>query len=45
MNKNHDKKNPYATNKGGKIHAPVSVGAEDPRSTVTRGDDLRKKGK
>ncbi len=45
MNKNHDKRNPYATNRGGRIQAPVSPGAQDPRSTVTRGEDLRKKGK
>ena len=34
-------KNPYATNRGGKIEAPSQVGKGDPRATVTKGDDLR----
>ena len=35
-------KNPYATNCGGKIQAPNPV-ANEPRATVTKGDDLRKR--
>ena len=35
--------NPYATNRGGKIDAPKPVTANDPRATVTKGDDLRRK--
>ena len=42
MNKNHLRTNPYATNKGGKIQAP-NTPAADPRATVTKGDDLRRK--
>ena len=34
-------KNPYATNRGGKIAAPSEVAKGDPRATVTKGDDLR----
>ncbi len=45
MKKRNDQKNPYATNRGGKINAPVSPAQNDPKSTVTRGDDLRKRGK
>ena len=39
-----DKKNPYATNKGGYIKAPVNPAKGDPRATVTvakNGGDLR----
>lgn len=43
MNKNHLRTNPYATNKGGKIQAPNTPSAADPRATVTKGDDLRRK--
>lgn len=39
--KNHI--NPYVTNRGGKINAPTSPSVGDPRATVTKGDDLRKK--
>lgn len=35
------KKNPYATNKGGVIKAPHSQSKDSPKSTVTKGDDLR----
>jgi hypothetical protein len=35
--------NPYATNRGGKIDAPKTPSAGDPRATVTKGDDLRKR--
>lgn len=42
MKENKQTKNPYATNRGGKINAPTSVGAGDPKATVKRGDDLRK---
>lgn len=35
--------NPYATNRGGKIDAPKAPAAGDPRATVTKGDDLRRK--
>ena len=34
-------RNPYATNRGGKINAPHEVAKDDPRATVTKGDDLR----
>lgn len=34
-------KNPYATNRGGKITSPHEVAKGDPRATVTKGDDLR----
>lgn len=37
-----NEKNPYATNRGGKIQAPHPV-KDEPRATVTRGDDLRKR--
>lgn len=39
-----EKKNPYATNKGGYIKAPHKPSHGDPRATVTVGkgsDDLR----
>lgn len=35
--------NPYATNRGGKIDAPRTPAKDDPRATVTKGDDLRRK--
>ncbi len=34
---------PYATNKGGRIDAPKGTPKNEPRSTKTRGDDLRAK--
>ena len=34
--------NPYATNRGGKIQAPVNPAQNDPKGTVRKGDDLRK---
>lgn len=43
MKKQNQTKNPYATNKGGKINAPTPVGTGDPKATRTHGDDLRKK--
>ena len=43
MRNNDIRVNPYATNKGGKIHAPHNPAASDPRATVTKGDDLRRK--
>ena len=43
MKKQNQTKNPYATNKGGKIVAPHPVSAGDPKATRTLGDDLRKK--
>lgn len=33
--------NRYATNKGGIINSPKSVGKDSPRATVTKGVDLR----
>ncbi len=45
MKKSNDRKNPYATNRGGRIDAPVSPSQNDPKSTVTRGEDLRRRGK
>lgn len=36
-------KNPYATNKGGKIQAPTNPAAGDPKVTKTVGNDLRVK--
>ena len=42
MKERNRTKNPYATNKGGKIEAPVSPSKGDPKATVKRGDDLRK---
>lgn len=45
MKKKNTGKSPYATNRGGKIEAPVNPSSADPKSTVTRGDDLRKRGK
>lgn len=44
MKKNTSTANPYATNRGGRIDAPAKPSQNDPKSTVTRGDDLRKKG-
>ncbi len=41
MKKDIKCKNPYATNKGGKIEAPTPVGTGDPKATKTVGDDLR----
>lgn len=41
--KNTFQKNPYATNRGGKVNAPHNPSAGDPRATVTKGDDLRRK--
>lgn len=35
-------KNPYQTNKGGRIEAPTPQ-KNEPRASVIRGDDLRKK--
>ena len=35
--------NPYATNRGGKIESPKNPSSGDPRATVTKGDDLRRK--
>ena len=43
MNKNTHRANPYATNKGGKINSPNTPASGDPRATVTKGDDLRRK--
>ena len=36
-----NKKNPYATNKGGKISAPGNVAADDPKVSKITGNDLR----
>lgn len=33
--------NPYATNSGEIIKAPKNVGANSPKSTVVKGNDLR----
>ena len=41
--KNTLRKNPYATNRGGKIDALHSPSSGDPKATVTKGDDLRRK--
>ena len=41
--KNISQKNPYATNRGGKLNAPHAPALGDPRATVTKGDDLRRK--
>ena len=41
MKKETNRKNPYATNKGGKIEAPSPVSTGDPKATKTCGDDLR----
>ena len=38
-----NKTNPYATNAGGAIKAPKSVGNASPKSTVVKGNDLRVK--
>ena len=35
--------NPYATNQGGKITSPKAPAKGDPRATVTKGDDLRRR--
>ena len=43
MKNTKEKKNPYATNRGGKIDAPKPTTAKEPRATVTKGDDLRKR--
>ncbi len=43
MKNKNQTKNPYATNKGGKIDAPATVAKGDPQASVTRGDDLRRK--
>ncbi len=43
MKKNDLRVNPYATNKGGKIQSLNNPAANDPRATVTKGDDLRRK--
>lgn len=43
MKNTKEKKNPYVTNRGGRIEAPTSPSAGDPRATVTKGDDLRRK--
>ena len=37
-NKNYS---PYATNKGGRIESPRNISVGDPKSSVTKGDDLR----
>lgn len=42
MKKNNGN-NPYVTNRGGKIDAPAKPAAGDPRATVTKGDDLRRR--
>ena len=34
-------KNDYATNTGGMIKAPKPVTKDEPKSTVTKGNDLR----
>lgn len=39
-----DKKNPYATQKGGHIQPVHNVATNDPEPYVERGDDLRSKG-
>lgn len=33
--------NRFATNKGGVIRAPKSVGSDSPKATVVKGNDLR----
>lgn len=33
--------NRFATNKGGVIKAPKSVGSDSPKANVVKGDDLR----
>ncbi len=35
------KDNRFATNKGGIIKAPKSVGKDSPKATVVKGNDLR----
>ena len=39
----HITHNPYATNRGGRIESPKTHSGKDPRATVTKGDDLRRK--
>lgn len=39
--KKTNKNSVYATNKGGRIKAPNSVAAGDPKATKTAGRDLR----
>ena len=41
MKAKNQHKNPYATNRGGKINAPISPLVNEPKATVKRGDDLR----
>lgn len=43
MKQSSQQKNPYATNRGGKIIAPNAPSANDPKATVRRGEDLRKR--
>ena len=43
MNRKNYSSNPYATKRGGKIDAPKAPASGDPRATVTKGDDLRKR--
>ena len=42
MKDNNSAKNPYATNKGGKINAPVKQ-TNEPRANVIKKNDLRVK--
>ena len=35
------KYSPYATNKGGRIESPRVIAGNEPKATVTKGDDLR----
>ena len=44
MKERNKTKNPYATNKGGKISAPKNTCEGEPRATKTVGNDLRIKG-
>ena len=41
MKENKITKNPYATNRGGKIASPHNLTKGEPRATVTKGEDLR----
>jgi hypothetical protein len=43
MKNSKNTKNPYVTNRGGRIEAPTAPASGDPRATVTKGDDLRRK--
>lgn len=43
MKQRTERKNPYATNRGGKINAPTSPLVNEPKAIVKRGDDLRAK--